>query len=49
MIMNEQEFFWRVCSRAFYFMFLQQQAWFPFTNEIILYSNAWHKYAKVLE
>ena len=49
MIINEQEFCWRVWCRAFYFMFPQKQAWFPCTNKFIPYSNAWHIYAKVLE
>ena len=49
MIINEQEFCWRVCCHAFYFMFPQKQAWFPCTNKFIPYSNAWHIYAKVLE
>ena len=49
MIINEQEFCWRLCCRAFYFMFPQKQAWFPSTNKFTLYSNAWHMYAKVLE
>ena len=49
MIINEQEFCWRLCCRAFYFMFPQKQAWFPSTNKFTLYSNAWHMYVKVLE
>ena len=43
-IINEKEFCWRVWTRAFYLIFFLKQAWFPRTNKIILYSNAWRKW-----
>ena len=43
-IINEKEFCWRVWTRAFYLIFSLKQAWFPRTNKIIPYSNAWRKW-----